>query len=315
MATQKTLKENVSEQLNEYFKTNGEFPNVLECKVVWHNSFSEGEIAKIRIIDSSYTELYEYDDEYLFYPKNLEEFKTLLANITIERLEDLQDPVTCYDCLNEDELSNSGEDFTIIDVVDMYNEIEPIDKEFTSDNGLLTLSRCDYYSGFPMPMEACKFDDVKMQELVNTIAIHLERDYRFTKEEINDYNNDNVQDIVWELIESVAVSMGMEYCEDIASKAERELIELANENISIFDNDLYLQFEKSIALKKETYPEYDWIDGIQVLDNSIVVWVSTENSKDIFSEYIEMFDEYTIDEIKKALQYTIKKKLVCNHNT
>jgi len=307
---QETLKQSVSEQLNEYFQTNGHFPNVLECKVVWHNSFREGEIALIRITDSSYAELYQYDEEYLFYPKNLEEFKTLLANITTDRLEELQDPATCYDSLNEDELSNSGEDFTIIDVVDMYNEVEPIDKEFTSENGLLTLSRNDYYSGFPIPMEACTFDDVKMQELVNTISIHLDRDYRFTKEEIEDYNNDNVQDVLWELIESVALDMGMEYCEDVARKKERELFELANESISLFNEDLYLQFEKSIALNKKTYPEYDWIDGIQVVDDSVVVWLSSENSEDIFSSDIELFDEHTIDDMKKALQYTIKKKLV-----
>jgi hypothetical protein len=240
----------------------------------------------------------------------LEEFKTLLANITTDRLEELQDPATCYDSLNEDELSNSGEDFTIIDVVDMYYEVEPIDKEFTSENGLVTLSRNDYYSGFPIPMEACTFDDVKMQELVNTISIHLDRDYRFTKEEIEDYNNDYVQDVLWELIESVALDMGMEYCEDVARKKERELFELANESIALFNEDLYLQFEKSIALNKKTYPEYDWIDGIQVVDDSVVVWLSSENSEDIFSSDIELFDEHTIDEMKKALQYTIKKKLV-----
>jgi hypothetical protein len=159
-------------------------------------------------------------------------------------------------------------------------------------------------------MEACTFDDVKMQELVNTISIHLDRDYRFTKEEIEDYNNDHVQDVLWELIESVALDMGMEYCEDVARKKERELFELANESIALFNEDLYLQFEKSIALNKKTYPEYDWIDGIQVVDDSVVVWLSSENSEDIFSSDIELFDEHTIDEMKKALQYTIKKKLV-----
>ena len=215
-----TLKARVGQELIEYFQTNGQTPNVMECKVVWHNEFREAEIAKIRIVDSTYSELYGYDEEYLFYSRNFEEFGTLLANITTDRLDDLQDPYTSYYCLNENELSDSGEDFTIIDVVDMYNEIE-----------------------------------------------------------------------------------------DVASQKQRELLELANENFSMLDEDGYIQFEKSIALDKETYPEYDWIDGIQLIDDSIVVWLSTENSEDIFSSDIELFDEHTIDEMKSALQYTIKHLL------
>ena len=103
--------------------------------------------------------------------------------------------------------------------------------------------------------------------------------------------------------------MGMGYCEDVANKKQRELIELANESIAMFDEDGYIQFEKSIALNKTTYPEYDWIDGIQLVDDSIVVWLSTENSEDIFSSDIELFDEHTIDEMKSALQHTIKNLL------
>jgi PAS domain-containing protein len=195
----------------------------------------------------------------------------------------------------------------------MKPDVEILDKEFTSDNGLLTLTRRDYYS-IPIPMEASQFNDSKMQELVNTIAVHLDRDYRFTKEDIDDVDNDYAQDVLWELIESVALSMGMEYCEDVASKKQRELIELANESIAMFDEDGYIQFEKSIALNKTTYPEYDWIDGIQLVDDSIVVWLSTENSEgifisDIFSSDIELFDEHTIDEMKSALQHTIKHLL------
>ena len=97
--------------------------------------------------------------------------------------------------------------------------------------------------------------------------------------------------------------------EDIAKRKEVELIELAYENICIFNEDNYLQFEKSISLDKETYPEYDWIDGIQLVDNSIVVWLSTENSEDVFSLDIEEFDAETIGEIIDALKYT-KNKLV-----
>ena len=305
-----TLKARVGQELIDYFQTNGQTPNVMECKVVWHNNFREAEIAKIRIIDSTYSELYGYDEEYLFYSRNLEEFGTLLANITTDRLDDLQDPATCYDNLNEDELSDSGEDFTIIDVVDMYHEAEPLDKEFTSDNGFLTLTRRDYYSSFPIPMEASQFNDSKMQELVNTIAVHLDRDYRFTKEEIEDCNNYYAQDVLWELIETVALSMGMEYCEDVARKKQQELFELVSkESITMFDECGYIQFEKSIALNKKTYPEYDWIDGIQLVDDSIVVWLSTENSEDIFSSDIELFDEHTIDEMKSAFLYTIKNLL------
>ena len=44
-----------------------------------------------------------------------------------------------------------------------------------------------------------------------------------TKEEIEDYNNDFAQDVLWELIESVALDMGMEYCEDVARKKQQEL--------------------------------------------------------------------------------------------
>ena len=303
-----TLKARVGQELIEYIQTNGQFPNVFECKVVWHNNFREAEIAKIRIVDSTYSELYGYDEEYIFYSRGYEEFKDLLANITTDRLDDLQDPATCYDNLNENELSDRGKDFTIIDVVDMYHEAEPLDKEFTSDNGFLTLTRRYYYS-IPIPMEACQFNDSKMQELVNTIAIHLDRDYRFTKEDIDGVDNDYAQDVLCELTESVALSMGMEYCEDVASKKEQELLELANESITMFDEDGYIQFEKSIALNKETYPEYDWIDGIQLVDDSIVVWLSTENSEDIFNSDIELFDEYTIDEMKSALQHTIKNLL------
>jgi hypothetical protein len=304
-----TIKARIGQELIEYFQRNGQTPNVFECKVVWHNNFREAEVAKVRIIDSTYSELYGYDEEYLFYSRNLEEFGTLLANITTDRLNDLQDPATCYDCLNEDELSDSGEDFTIIDVVDMYHEAEPMDKEFTSDNGLLTLTRRDYYSSFPIPMEASQFNDSKMQELVNRIAITLDKDYHFTKEDIDNVDNYYAQDVLWELIESVAVYMGMEYCEDVANKKKQELLELANENISMLDEDGYIQFEKSIALNKTTYPEYDWIDGIQLADDSIVVWLSTEKSEDIFSSDIELFDEHTIDEMKSALQNTIKHLL------
>jgi hypothetical protein len=191
----------------------------------------------------------------------------------------------------------------------MKPDVEILDKEFTSDNGFLTLTRRDYYSSFPIPMEACQFNDSKMQELVNRIAITLDKDYHFTKEDIDNVDNYYAQDVLWELIESVAVYMGMEYCEDVASKKQRELLELANENISMFDEDGYIQFEKSITLNKETYPEYDWIDGIQLVDDSIVVWLSTENSEDIFSSDIELFDEHTIDEMKSALQHTIKHLL------
>jgi intracellular sulfur oxidation DsrE/DsrF family protein len=306
-----TLKARSGQELIDYFQTNGQTPNVMVCKVVWHNNFREAEIAKIRIVDSTYSELYGYDEEYLFYSRNLEEFGTLLANITTDRLNDLQDPATCYDNLNEDELSDSGEDFTIIDVVDMYYEPEPLDKEFTSDNGFLTLTRRDYYSSFPIPMEASQFNDSKMQELVNTIAVHLDKEYRFTKEDIDNVDNYYAQDVLWELIETVALSMGMEYCEDVARKKKQELLELANESITMFDEDGYIQFEKSIALNKTTYPEYDWIDGIQLVEDndSIVVWLSTENSEDIFSSDIELFDEHTIDEMKSALQNTIKHLL------
>lgn len=97
--------------------------------------------------------------------------------------------------------------------------------------------------------------------------------------------------------------------EDIAKRKEVELIELAYETIYIFNEDNYLQFEKSVSLDKETYPEYDWIDGIQLVGNSIVVWLSTENSEDVFSLDIEEFDAETICEIIDALKYT-KKKLV-----
>ena len=100
--------------------------------------------------------------------------------------------------------------------------------------------------------------------------------------------------------------------EDIAKRKEVELIELVYETICIFNEDNYLQFEKSISLDKETYPEYDWIDGIQLVDNSIVVWLSTENSEDVFSfdiMDIEEFDAETIGEIIDALKYT-KNKLV-----
>ena len=97
--------------------------------------------------------------------------------------------------------------------------------------------------------------------------------------------------------------------EDIAKRKEVELIELVYETICIFNEDNYLQFEKSISLDKATYPEYDWIDGIQLVDNSIVVWLSTENSEDVFSLDIEEFDAETIGEIIDALKYT-KNKLV-----
>lgn len=190
----------------------------------------------------------------------------------------------------------------------MKPDVEILNKEFTSDNGLLTLTRRDYYS-FPIPMEASQFNDSKMQELVNTIAVHLDRDYRFTKEDIDNVDNDYAQDVLWELIETVALSMGMEYCEDVANKKQQELLELANESITMFDEDGYIQFEKSIALNKKTYPEYDWIDGIQLVDDSILVWLSTENSEDIFSSDLELFDEHTIGEMKSALQHTIKNLL------
>ena len=98
--------------------------------------------------------------------------------------------------------------------------------------------------------------------------------------------------------------------EDIAKRKEVELIELSYEAICIFNEDHYLQFEKSVLLDKETYPEYDWIDGIQLVDNSIVVWLSTENSEDVFSLDIEEFDAETIGEIIDALKYTKKKKHV-----
>ena len=187
----------------------------------------------------------------------------------------------------------------------MKPDVEILNKEFTSNNGLITLSRADYYS-FPIPLEASQFDDDEIQELVDTIATHLERDYRMTKEELDNENN---QEVLWELIETIALDMGMEYCDEVAKQKEQELFDLVNESIAVFNEDNYLQFEKSIALDKTTYPEYDWIDGIQLVDDNIVVWLSTENSEDIFSSDIELFDEHTIDEMKSALQHTIKHLL------
>jgi hypothetical protein len=105
----------------------------------------------------------------------------------------------------------------IISISDEYGESEvyssELKKVFISKNNLVTLCRQDYYT-FPIPMEADYFNDEKMQELVDTIGVHIERDYRFTKQELDDFNNDNVQDVLWELIESVALDMGMVYCQD-----------------------------------------------------------------------------------------------------
>lgn len=105
----------------------------------------------------------------------------------------------------------------IISISDEYGESEvyasELKKVFISKNNLITLCRKDYYT-FPIPMEADYFSDEKMQELVDTIGVHIERDYRFTKEQLDDFNNDNVQDILWELVESVALDMGMVYCDD-----------------------------------------------------------------------------------------------------
>lgn len=105
----------------------------------------------------------------------------------------------------------------IISISDEYGESEvyanELEKVFISKNNLVTLSRQDYYT-FPIPMEADYFNDEKMQELVDTIGVHLERDYRFTKEQLDDFNNVKVQDILWELVESVALDMGMVYCDE-----------------------------------------------------------------------------------------------------
>ena len=303
-----TLKQSVIDEIEDYHTMYGNYPNAFECKVVYHSD-REGIVTNILVTETPQNISQAEDENYFFYPKNLEEFISLLANIKLDRFEDLPNSTEIYDWLNESEFSTAGEDFTIIDVLGMWEYCDPITKPFVSENELVTITRQDYYS-FPCPLNGNSFTDDQMQELANTIGVHLERDYRLSKEEIEDENNDFAQDVLWELIENVALDMGMEYCDDVARKKERELFELANESISLFNEDLYLQFEKSIALNKKTYPEYDWIDGIQVVDDSVVVWLSSENSEDIFSLDIELFDEYTIDEMKKALQHTIKKKLV-----
>lgn len=187
----------------------------------------------------------------------------------------------------------------------MKPDVEILNKEFTSNNGLITLSRADYYS-FPIPLEASQFDDDEMQELVDTIATRLKRDYRITKEELDNENN---QEVLWELIETIALDMGMEYCDEVAKQKEQELFDLVNESIAVFNEDNYLQFEKSIVLDKTTYPEYDWIDGVQLVDEYVVVWVSTENSEDIFCLDVELFDSNIIDEMINALKETIKNLL------
>ena len=211
--TNVTLKECVEEDVKQYIKKHSIEPDVFECKIAWKGS-KDGQVDLIRIYDGEDSDMLPDDDDYLFYSKTLNDFYGLLANITLNRVAELPDYDEVTEYLTEEEWGDSDEDFVIVDVLDMWSTKDPITKQFTSSNGYVTISRGDYYS-FPCPMCAGDFNDEKMQKLADTIGNVLENEYRYTKEEITDEENEDCQDALWKEIEDCALTMGMKYLEDI----------------------------------------------------------------------------------------------------
>lgn len=209
----KTLEELVKKQVKQFIEENSIEPDVFECKIAWKGS-KDGQVDLIRIYDGGNSENLPDDDNYLFYPRTLNEFYRLFAKLTEDRLENLPDYDEISEYLTEKEWGDSGEDFVIVDVLDMWSTKEPITKQFTSSNGYATISRLDYYT-FPCPMCANEFDDEKMQKLADTIGNVLENEYKYTKEEITDKENEDCQDSLWREIEDCALAMGMKYLEDM----------------------------------------------------------------------------------------------------
>lgn len=300
-----TLKESVIDQIEDYHTMYGNYPNAFECKVVYHSD-REGIVTNILVTETPQNISQAEDENYFFYPKNLEEFISLLANIKLDRFEDLPNSTEIYDWLNESEFSTAGEDFTIIDVLGMWECCDPITKPFVSENELVTITRQDYYS-FPCPLSANSFTDDQMQELANTIGVHLERDYRLSKEEIEDQDNDFAQDSLWELIEVCAVNMGMQYEGDVTIM--EEIKTLLKDNESKLNEDNYIQFNKSVRAKyKSNDNTYYWVDGLQIMSNDeVFVWTSSVNSEEIDPLNLLSFnDETLLLNIKEELEKTLK---------
>ena len=88
---------------------------------------------------------------------------------------------------------------------------ELIEKEFKV-NDEFSISRGDYES-MPCPMLAWNWTDEKMQELANRVAKELTL-YNFGDSDCAD-RKEQIEDAFWKEMENVAVSMGMEYYEDM----------------------------------------------------------------------------------------------------
>ena len=88
---------------------------------------------------------------------------------------------------------------------------ELIEKEFKV-NDEFSISRGDYES-MPCAMLAWNWSDSKMQELANKVAKELTL-YNFGDSDYAD-RKEQKEDAFWKEMENVAVSMGMEYYEDM----------------------------------------------------------------------------------------------------
>lgn len=210
----KTLIEKVKkEHFNYSLENGGKWADVFECKIAWKGE-SEYETALLQIYDGDDAFSLPNDDEFVFYPRTLDEFYSLIAKIDVEKVNELIECGNVWEKISEDELPDSDEDFIIIDVVDMYCSHDFIDDKFTSQNGVVTISRRDYYQ-YPDPLESADFSDEQMQTLADELGLQLQIDYGLKKEDIEDCTNEEAQQIFWRLHETIAVEMGMRYFEDM----------------------------------------------------------------------------------------------------
>jgi hypothetical protein len=84
---------------------------------------------------------------------------------------------------------------------------------------------------------------------------------------------------------------------------------LLENNKEKLDTSGYIQFDKSIELKKSfivskqnEHFDLKWVDGLQLLPEGVKVWFSSENTTDIIWEYLHLIEnENLINEIKKTL--------------
>jgi len=89
---------------------------------------------------------------------------------------------------------------------------------------------------------------------------------------------------------------------------------LLSDNRKILNSDGYLSFEEVFSVELTESEEktfgYKWIDGVQIFRRKLYVWVSTDNSVDIYSISADRVPqdewEYLFNKVFNAIEYYSK---------